>query len=194
MNCEFQEEEYMGSTRDNIYIDINKRTFFLADNIDNESAGKIMWDILYLIREDDEQDKKILCYNREPIKLYINSYGGMWGLIDIILASKTPIYTYCLGYAQSAAFNIFLAGHKRFCLEHSVFMYHQMSYWRDGKHQDFVENRVEMDNINKQNEEYVIKRTKIPEDVIRNVRETKKDFYIHSSKAIEYGIVDEILM
>ena len=38
------------------------------------------------------------------------------------------------------------------------------------------------------------KRTKIPEDVIRNVRETKKDFYIHSSKAIEYGIVDEILM
>ena len=73
-------------------------------------------------------------------------------------------------------------------------MYHQMSYWRDGKHQDFVENRVEMDNINKQNEEYVIKRTKIPEDVIRNVRETKKDFYIHSSKAIEYGIVDEILM
>ena len=103
----------------------------MADNIDNESAGKLMWDILYLIREDGEQDKKILCYNREPIKLYINSYGGsiddMWGLIDIILASKTPIYTYCLGYAQSAAFNIFLAGHKRFCLEHSVFMYHQMS-------------------------------------------------------------------
>ena len=28
MKCEFQEEEYMGSTRDNIYIDINKRTFF----------------------------------------------------------------------------------------------------------------------------------------------------------------------
>lgn len=175
-----------------------KEHFFLADNIDNESAGKLMWDILYLIREDDEQDKKILCYNREPIKLYINSYGGsvddMWGLIDIILASKTPIYTYCLGYAQSAAFNIFLAGHKRFCFEHSVFMYHQMSYWRGGRHQDFVENRVEMDNINKQNEEYVIKRTKIPEDVIRNVREKKKDFYIHSSKAIEYGVVDEILM
>ena len=107
----------MGSTRDNIYIDINKKNIFLADNIDNESAGKLMWDILYLIREDKEQDKKILCYNREPIKLYINSYGGsiddMWGLIDIILASKTPIYTYCLGYAQSAAFNIFLAGHKK---------------------------------------------------------------------------------
>lgn len=59
MKCEFQEEEYMGSTRDNIYIDINKRTFFLADDIDNESAGKIMWDILYLIREDDEQERRI---------------------------------------------------------------------------------------------------------------------------------------
>ena len=123
----------MGSTRDNIYIDINKRTFFLAENIDNESAGKIMWDILYLIREDDEQDKKILCYNREPIKLYINSYGGsiddMWGLIDIILASKTPIYTYCLGYAQSAAFNIFLAGLKICSLVLSVCLYFLMVLW-----------------------------------------------------------------
>ncbi len=33
----------MGSTRDNIYIDINKKNIFLADNIDNESAGKLMW-------------------------------------------------------------------------------------------------------------------------------------------------------
>ena len=188
----------MSSTRDNTYTNTNKKTFYLSDDVDNESIGKLMWDILYQIREDDEKDKKEKDYKREPIKLYINSYSGsvydMWGLIDVILNSKTPIYTYCTGYAMSAAFNIFLAGHKRFCLEHSVFMYHQMSYWRDGKHQDFVENRVEMDNINKQNEEYVIKRTKIPEDVIRNVRVTKKDFYIHSSKAIEYGVVDKILM
>lgn len=118
----------MSSTRDNTYTNTNKKTFYLSDNVDNESIGKLIWDILYQIREDDEKDEKEKDYKREPIKLYINSYGGsvydMWGLIDIILNSKTPIYTYCTGYAMSAAFKIFLAGHKRYCYKHSTFMYH----------------------------------------------------------------------
>lgn len=61
---------------------------------------------------------------RDPIKLYINSCGGtiydMWALIDAIQNSKTPIHTYCMGYAMSAAFDIFLAGHKRYCYKHST--------------------------------------------------------------------------
>ena len=100
----------MSSTRDNTYTNTDNRTFYLSDDVDNESIGKLMWYLLYQIREDDEKDEK-----GEPIKLYINSYGGsvydMWGLIDVILNSKTPIYTYCTGYAMSAAFKIFLAGH-----------------------------------------------------------------------------------
>ena len=87
----------MGSTRDNTYTNTNNRTFYLSDDVDNESIGKLMWDLLYQIREDDEKDENEKDYKREPIKLYINSHGGsaydMWGLIDIILNSKTPIYT-----------------------------------------------------------------------------------------------------
>lgn len=119
------------SSRDNTYTNIDNRTFYLSDNVDNESIGKLTWKFLQQIQEDDEKDEKEKDYKREPIKLYINSYGGfvddMWGLIDIILNSKTPIYTYCTGYAMSAAFNIFLAGNKRYCYKHSTFMYHQMS-------------------------------------------------------------------
>lgn len=74
----------MSSTRDNTYTNTNKKTFYLSDNVDNESIGKLMWDILYQIREDDEKDEKEKDYKREPIKLYINSYGGsvydMWGV------------------------------------------------------------------------------------------------------------------
>lgn len=187
----------MGSTRDNTYTNTNNRTFYLSDDVDNESVGKLMWNILYLIREDDEKDEKEKDYKREPIKLYINSYGGeiydMWGLIDVILNSKTPIYTYCMGYAMSAAFEIFLAGHKRYCYKHSTFMYHQTNYWRSGKYQDFVEDRDEMDWLNKKIEEYVINRTNLTKDDIKEIREKKKDFYIHSDKAVKYGIVDEVL-
>ena len=172
------------SSKDNSYANTDKKTLFLSDDVDNESIGKLTWSILQQIREDDEKDEKEKDYKREPIKLYINSYGGsvsdMWGLIDVILNSKTPIYTYCTGYAMSAAFKIFLAGHKRYCYKHSTFMYHQMSCWRSGKYQDLVEDREEMDWLNKKIEEYVIDRTNLTKDDINEIREKKKDFYIHS--------------
>ena len=187
----------MGSTRDNTYMDADTRIFYLSDDVDNESLGKLIWSILLIIKVDDEKEEKEKNYKREPIKLYINSYGGevydMWGLINVILNSKTPIYTYCTGYAMSAAFEIFLAGHKRYCYEYSTFMYHQMNCSRQGKYQDIVEDRDEMDWLNKMNEEYVINRTKFDDTIIKEIREKKRDFYIHSNKAAEYGIVDEIL-
>ena len=148
------------STKDNTYTNIEKRLYFLSDDVDNSSIGQLTWSILYQIAEDDEKDKKEKDYKREPIKLYINSYGGavydMWGLIDVIQNSKTPVYTYCTGYAMSAAFKIFLAGHKRYCYKHSTFMYHQMHYYSSGKYQDHVEDRTEKDLMNKEIEEYVL--------------------------------------
>ena len=185
------------SSKDNTYTNTNTRTFFLSDNVDNESVGKLIWEMLYQINEDNEKDKKEKDYKRDPIKLYINSCCGtiydMWALIDVIQNSKTPIYTYCMGYAMSAAFNIFLAGHKRYCYKHSTFMYHQIHCKRSGKYQDLLEDRVEMDNLNKQIEDYVLERTNLTKEDIADIREKKKDFYIHSDKAIEYGIVDEVL-
>lgn len=39
----------------------------------------------------------------------------------------------------------------------------------------------------------MIERTNLTKDDINDVREKRKDFYIHSDKAVKYGIVDEIL-
>lgn len=143
-------------------------------------------------KESKEKD-----FTRKPIKIYINSYGGcvydMWALIDIIINAKTPIYTYCTGYAMSAAFQIFLAGHKRFATKHATFMYHQMSCIMRGKYQDLVENRQEMDYLQESIEEYVMERTKITQRNIDSIREKKEDFYIHADKALTLGIIDEII-
>lgn len=64
------------SSKDNSYANTDKKTLFLSDDVDNESIGKLTWSILQQIREDDEKDEKEKDYKREPIKLYINSYGG----------------------------------------------------------------------------------------------------------------------
>lgn len=117
----------------------------------------------------------------------------MWALVDIMENSKTPIYTYCTGYAMSAAFKIFLAGHKRYASKHATFMYHQMSCFRHGKYQDLVEDRTEMDWLNAEIEQYVIDHTKMTREYIDDIRAKKKDAYIHLREAIDLGIVDEVI-
>ena len=187
----------MSLTKDNTYINCENRIFYLSDYVDNSSIGQLCCSLIFQLQEDDKKEAKEKDFQREPIKLYINSYGGsvydMWALIDIIINSKTPIHTYCTGYAMSAAFKIFLAGHKRFCTKHATFMYHQMSYGKEGKYQDLVEDRVQTDYLQKIIEEYVIERTKLTQSDIDDIREKKKDFYIHPQDALKFGIVDEII-
>lgn len=187
----------MSRATDNILVNADKRLFFISDDIDNTSIGKICFHLLYLLKQDEENESEKRDFKRQPIQIYINSYGGevydMWALIDIIEKSKTPIYTYCTGYAMSAAFKIFLSGHKRFATRHATFMYHQMSCYRSGKYQDLVEDRKEMDFLNLKNEEYVIERTKITKEYIDEIREKKIDVYIHAEEALKLGIIDEVI-
>ena len=74
-----------------------------------------------------------------------------------------------------------------------AFMCHQMNCIRFGKYQDMVEDRKEMDYMNQQIEHYVMERTKISEERIKEIREKKIDVYIHPDEAIELGIIDEII-
>lgn len=182
---------------ENVLINTEKRILYIQDKIDNNTISKICYNLLILLEQDQEKENKEKNFKRKPIKLYINSRGGdiydMWSLIDIILNSKTPIYTYCTSYALSAGFVLFLAGHKRFATKHATFMYHQLFCKRQEKYQDLVEDRVQMDYLQKTIEEYVIKRTKLAQADIDDIREKKKDFYIHPEEALNYGIVDEII-
>lgn len=185
------------ANKDNVYCNTNQRLFYLSDNIDNNTIGAICSSLLSLIEQDDVNDDKEKNFERKPIKIYINSHGGaihdMWALIDIISCSKTPIYTYCTGYAMSAAFQIYLSGHKRYASKHATFLYHQFIGYRYGKYQDLVEDRGEMDYINQSIEEYVMSRTKIKKKLINEVREQKKDLILHIDKALELGVVDEVM-
>lgn len=173
-----------------------KRTYYLYDDIDKEVVARLGFEIILHNMKDDEIESKEKGYKRKPIHIYINSYGGsvyaMWSLIDAIDNSKTPVYTYCDGYAMSAAFNIFLAGHKRFCSRYTTFMYHQMHCFRSGKYQDLVEDREQMDYLNSCSEQYVLERTKITKEEMKAIRERKKDYYFNAKKALEVGIVDKI--
>lgn len=182
---------------ENVYIDFNNRTLFLSDEVDNVTIGKMSSILLSLIKSDDEKDNTQKDYKRLPIHIYINSFGGstydMWTLIEIMLSSKTPIYTYCTGYAMSAGFKIFLAGHKRFISKRAKLLYHQLSGCNYGSYTDMKQDLEEIELDQKEIEEFVMERTKITQKKLDEVRDRKLDWYIHSDEAIKLGIADEII-
>lgn len=185
------------SSNQAVYSTRSKRLFYLYGDVNAKNCADIAFDIHYINLEDDEADDKEKDFKRKPIRLFINSFGGsvyaMWMLIDTIRSSKTPVYTICTGYAMSAAFQIFLAGNKRYISPHATLMYHQIYCWRSGKYQDLVDDREHMDLLNKQIEDYVIDRTNLTQETLELIRTKKKDTYFTSSEAIEGGLADEIL-
>lgn len=181
---------------DNVFI--NDRTIVLSGEIDEKTVGTINAEMIKLICADDKEDKEKKKYKRKPIKLFISSPGGnvsdMWALIDTMQVSKTPIYTYCSGYAHSAAFMIFIAGYKRFVGEHAKLMFHQILFYSGWD--KFLEHKQHVGEVEKEMnklKKYVIERTKIPEAKINKVFNEKVDWYIQPEEAIKLGVADKIM-
>lgn len=185
------------ANKDNVYIDMDKRIFYLSDEIDNNVVGKLCYQLLMLNEQDDEREKKEVGYKRKPIKLYIQSFGGSvydaLAFVDSIMNSKTPVWTYSNGYAMSAGFLIFLAGQKRYATRHTTFLYHQISFWLgNSKFQEFVDNVKEMEYIQEKCEDFVCSRTKIKKTQLLKIRNSKQDFYIHSNDFVKLGICEVV--
>lgn len=198
-SCDWDGDESQdsGTSRSCVFSSSEKRFFYLYGEINARNCADIAYDISMINFEDDEKDDKEKDYKRKPIRLYFNSFGGsvydMWLLVDSIMASRTPVYTYCTGYAMSAAFIIFLAGHKRFMSPHATLMYHQIYCWRSGKYQDLVDDREQTDHLNEMIEDFVVERTGLTKDDLLNIREKKRDTYFSAKEAEELKIIDEIM-
>ena len=152
--------------------------------------------IEHIIRIYNIMDKNIPVNERKPIKLFINSPGGdssaSFEIIDAIMLSKTPIYTINISWAASAALEVFMVGHKRYCYPSSIFCFHEGSVktdWMDaGKFRDY--NNFHETLLNKSKQLY-FKYTKMTPEVYKEKR--NDDWYFFADDAMEYGFCDEIL-
>jgi len=175
-----------------VLINYDNKTIYIGDFIDKDSMADVNWALIYMMREDDKNDEEKKDFKRKPILIYINSRGGslydMWSLVDLMKMSKTPIHTYCTGYAFSAGFKIFLAGHERFATRNSVMMYHQLSSGFGGCYADIKEQTTELDRNQEDVESFVLSETKITAKKLKEIRDTKTDWYIHSEDYEKFGI------
>ncbi len=171
--------------------DLKQRKLFLNSEIDQFTVA----DIVKHIMQFNKEDKNVAPENRQPILLYVTSNGGEVGagfeLIDVIVNSKTPVYTINLGYQYSMGFLIGLAGHKRYASTNAKFLMHDGSnfVWDSGmKAQDRMDfNRKIESRIKK----YVLSRSTVTDEEYDS--KLRVEWYLFADEAKEKGFVDYII-
>lgn len=180
-----------------INVFTNERLLYLCNEITIASAGIVNQNILCLNQKDDLKEQEEKKFIREPIKLYINSFGGntyaMWALIDIIASSKTPIHTYCVGLAASAAAKIFIAGHRRYIGINSTIMLHGIYANTWGPLPTIQEEVRQLDKVWDKIEKFVVNNTLIPKKKLQEIVDKQSNWYLTAEEAVQYGVTDEII-
>lgn len=174
-----------------------ERKLYLKENVDEKSVMPLI-EAIHRINDDDaEKEKEYNGWEREPIKLYIYTYGGVcyagFALIDAIRASKTPVHTIVLGTAMSMGIFVFNAGHKRLIGEHATLMYHDVSI-STGMNGEMTEGlKIELDEalrLQKMGSDFLMEYSLVEESVLKDYINRKADWYISAEEAIRLKIAD----
>lgn len=174
-----------------------ERKLYLKENVDEKSVMPLI-EAIHRINDDDaEKEKEYNGWEREPIKLYIYTYGGVcyagFALIDAIRASKTPVHTIVLGTAMSMGIFVFNAGHKRLIGEHATLMYHDVSI-STGMNGEMTEGlKIELDEalrLQKMGSDFLMEYSLVEESVLKDYISRKADWYISAEEAIRLKIAD----
>lgn len=171
--------------------DLKQRKLHLNGEIDQFVIEDTVKHILQFNRED----AGIPAEERKPILLYVTSNGGSvdagFELIDVIMCSKTPVYTINLGFQYSMGFLVGLAGHKRFATKNAKYLIHDGSnlVWNSGaKAQDQMEFYKRVDTRIR---DFILSRGKITEREYD--KKLRVEWYLFADEAKEKGFVDYII-
>lgn len=133
-----------------------------------------------------------------PITMYINSGGGSvydgLSVIDTMNFITSPVSTTCTGLAASMGAMLLLSGEKgrRSALKHSRIMLHEPSTSIPRSTASDIE--IEWNEIKIIKEELFEMISECTGQPIEKVMEDcKRDFWMRSQAALEYGIIDSII-
>ncbi|WP_424214047.1 ATP-dependent Clp protease proteolytic subunit [Streptomyces sp. BI20] len=166
-----------------------ERIIFLGAQIDDTSASDVMAQLLCLESADPDRD----------ISIYINSPGGsitsLLAIYDTMQFVKPDIQTVCIGQATSAASVVLAAGTKgkRIALPNSrVLMHAPASPGQQGQVSDLEIQALEIERIRERIED--IMATHTGQDKARIREDLDRDKILTAQGALEYGIVDQVVM
>jgi ATP-dependent Clp protease protease subunit len=162
---------------------------FLGRGVDDDVASLIIAQMLFLEAENPEKD----------ISLYINSPGGSvsagLAIYDTMQYIKPDVATYCVGQAASMAAVLLAAGQKgkRTLLPNSRVLIHQP--WLSGlqgQQSDIEIHAKDMFMMRDRMDEILAFHTGKSKEEIH--RDTERDRILGAKEAVEYGLVDRVIV
>jgi len=135
----------------------------------------------------------------DHLKLIINSYGGdlhhAFAIIDIMNATKIPIWTYGLGNVYSGGLIIFMAGvkGKRHIFKSASLLTHQWLGAFEGKEHEFSAWSKGNRTASKTIINHYREATGLSVDKIKKTLLTSSDVYLTPEEAIQFNLADSIV-
>ena len=155
--------------------------------INDQVANIIQAQLLFLESTDSTKD----------IQIYINSPGGSvyagLGIYDTMQLIKPDVATICTGMAASMGAVLLCAGEKgkRSGLTHSRVMIHQPLGGAQGQASDIEITTKEILSLKEELYKIISKHTGQKYDKV--YADSDRDYWMKADKALEYGMIDEIL-
>ena len=170
------------------------RKILLSENINALSVKDIITKIMEINHDDDLKEADYKDWERKPIKLFINSFGGSvydgLSLVDIIKQSKTPVHTISIGSSMSMGFWIYLAGHKRFVGENATLMFHDLSTCAWDKIEGIKQELNEYLRLQKVICNEVTSTSLVKQETLDDYLTRKAEWYIPADEAIRLKLAD----
>jgi ATP-dependent Clp protease protease subunit len=183
------EQTNRGERAYDIYSRLLKdRIIMLGSAIDDSVANSIVSQLLFLAAEDPDKD----------ISIYINSPGGSitagMAIYDTMQFIKPKVSTICIGMAASMGAFLLAAGEKgkRYALPNSEVMIHQPLGGAQGQATEIEIAAKRILFLRAKLNEILSERTGQPIEVIG--RDTERDNFMTADKALEYGLIDQVLL
>jgi ATP-dependent Clp protease protease subunit len=166
---------------------LKERIVFLGTPINDQVSNLIVAQLLFLERENPDKE----------IQMYINSPGGEiypgLAIYDTMQMVRSPVSTIAVGWTASLGTVLLAAGRKgrRFALPHATIHMHPAGGGARGYAPDVEIQYKELKRMQDLLHTILSRHTgqaaeKIAEDFDR-------DYFMDAHRAVEYGIVDEVL-
>ena len=167
---------------------LRDRIVFLGSEVNDDVANLITAQFLFLESEDPDKE----------ISLYIHSPGGSvtagLAIYDTMQFIKPPISTLCLGFAASMGAVLLAAGQKgkRYALPHSTICIHQPLGGARGQATDLEIHAKEILRAREELNNILVKHT--GQSLKKLEKDTDRDYFMAPQQAVEYGLIDEVIV
>lgn len=176
----------------NLYSDKKNRIIWINKDIEENLFEDIKVILRFIMEDEHNQIPK---EKRQPIKIFIHSYGGnvdsALALCDLMKLSDTPIYTYNINACMSAAALIYVCGHKRFAFPNSTVLFHKGSGGAGGTFDQVVAQTENYKKIMEMMQNIILTHTSIPKATL--TKNLKKEWYLYTEDQIKYNVTDVIM-